>query len=94
MKTDVYTWRVEAEVRRALEDEARRAGTSVAEVLARITAAWLAEQRAARQGDDSEQERLHTAARRAAGLIAGGDPARSQRVRETVRRRLAERRAR
>jgi hypothetical protein len=93
-KSNVYSWRVAPEVLGALESEAQREGASVAELLDRATQAWLAQRRAERAGEDAEQERLHAAALRCAGTIAGGDPHRSKRARQTIRERLRARRSR
>lgn len=94
MKTDVYSWRVESAIRRALEDAARRRDTSVADLLDMIARAWLAQQATARRQEAAEQKRLHAAARHAIGAIAGGDPQRSQRARDQVRRHIADRHGR
>jgi hypothetical protein len=91
-KSQVYSWRCEPEVLGALEEESRREGASVAELLDRIAGQWLSRRRAARAHEDEEQARLHAAARAAIGAISGGDPRRSERARETLRKRLRERR--
>jgi len=44
-----------------------------------------------RAGVDAEQARLHAAAEKCFGTISGGDPHASEKVRETVRKRLLER---
>jgi len=74
-----------------LEAEARRDGTTLAEVLDRIAKQWL-EMRKRRNGDDeAEQARLHAAAAKCFGTLSLGDPHGSEKVRETVRKRLEER---
>ncbi len=50
MKTEVYSWRVSAARKADLESEARREGTSVAELLEKITSDWLQERRNSRNG--------------------------------------------
>ena len=76
----------------ALEDEARLQGTTMAEVLDRITKQWL-EMRKQQSGDDeSEQSRLHAAAAKCFGTIAAG-PNFSENVSAKVRMRLKERHA-
>ena len=90
-KTEVYSWRVDPQVKMALEAEARRQRRSVADVLDTIAKDWLAARKAHNWDDDAEQSRLHAAAAKWIGSISGGDPHRSQRVRETVRKRLRER---
>jgi hypothetical protein len=75
----------------ALEAEARAQGTTLAEVLDRIAKQWL-EARKQRNGDDeAEQARLHAAAAKCFGTLSMGDPHGSEKVRETVRKRLEER---
>lgn len=91
-KTAVYSWRLTPDLKLALEEAARTEGKSVAQVLERIARDWLA--RTSPDGDDEEQRRLHAAAARHLGSIAGGDPGRSAGVRETVRARLTDRRRR
>ena len=75
----------------ALESEARSEGMTLAEVLDRLAEQWL-ELRKQRNGDDeAEQARLHAAVAKCIGTISGGDPHRSEKVSETVRKRLNER---
>ncbi len=40
-KSEVYSWRVGPDLKRALEDAARAERTSVAELLNRMAKAWL-----------------------------------------------------
>jgi len=90
-KTEVYSWRVDQQIKMALEDEARSAGRSVAALLNDIARQWL-ETRKFQNGDDAaEQARLHAAAAKCVGTISGGDPHGSEKVSETVRKRLRER---
>ena len=90
-KTEVYSWRLEPQIKMALETEARLQGRTLAEVLDSIAKQWL-EMRKQRNGDDeAEQARLHAAAAKCFGTISGGDPHRSEKVREIVRMRLKER---
>jgi hypothetical protein len=92
MKSEVYSWRVAPERKQALEEEARRAGVSLAELLEEITRDWL---RARVPADEvQEQERLHQAVRDVAGSISSGQAGRSAGVRAHVRDRLARKRAR
>ena len=92
-KSEVYSWRVATEVKAALEHEARREGETVGGLLERLATEWLRVRRRATDGDD-EQARLHRAAAKTFGAIAGGDPSRSTQVRTSIRRRLAARRGR
>lgn len=93
-KTEVYSWRLTPEKKQALEHEARREGKGLAALLDMISSDWLASRRAAAATDEAEQARLHEAAARCLGAIAGSDPDRSKNVRSQVRRRLRERRGR
>ena len=93
-KSEVYSWRVSPETKRALEIEARREGESLGNLLERITREWVETRRESRMGDAREQTRLHVAASKCFGVIAGSDPARSEKVRSELRRRLRERHGR
>jgi hypothetical protein len=92
-KSEVYSWRVATAVKVALEQEARREGQSVGGLLQRIALEWLKARRQTTNGDD-EQARLHTAAAKTFGAIAGGDRNRAVAARTMIRRRLATRRGR
>lgn len=100
MKSEVYSWRIDPALRRALEDEARRLGTSLAEVLDTIAASWLSQQQAS--DDDADQDRRHGAAAKWIGSIhsdgatnaATKGRARSTNVRALTRKRLTEKRSR
>ena len=69
-KTEVYSWRVASDRKTALENEARREGTTVAALLDHITQEWLEAKRGV-TGDEAEQARLHARAGKAIGAIAG-----------------------
>jgi hypothetical protein len=90
MKTEVYSWRLDAEKKLALEAEARREGKSVAEVLDEISSEWLNMRRDAHDGDGAEQARIRKRIMVTVGTVRGGDPTRATRsgelVREIVRR--------
>jgi len=88
-KDEVYSWRLSAELKAALEREARREGVSIAALLERMAVEWLGTGRQQAGGD--EQARLHAAAARTFGTLAGGDPSRSREARSRIRRRLAAR---
>ena len=85
MKTEVYSWRVSADRKSALESEARREGTSLAGLLEQITANWLEQRRVGRNGDEAEQAALRKRVMATVGTIRGGDPTRSQRASELVK---------
>jgi hypothetical protein len=89
MKTEVYSWRLSAGRKAELEAEARREGTSVAELLEQITSDWLAGRENGRAGDAAEQAAIRKRAAAAIGSIRGGDPARSARASQLVREIIA-----
>jgi len=93
MKTEVYSWRVSTDLKSGLEREARRRKTSIGVVLDLAARDWLSRS-GAEAGSETEQLRLHKAAARSIGTIAGGNPGRSQGAREAVRQRLRQRHAR
>jgi hypothetical protein len=90
MKTEVYSWRVSPQRKAELESEARREGTSLAELLEEITGNWLEEQRRSRNGDEAEQAAIRKRAAAAIGSITGGDPSRSSQASKLVRKILEE----
>jgi hypothetical protein len=90
MKTEVYSWRVSAELKTGLEREARRRKISLACALDLAAEEWL-KNNGADKDDDREQKRLHEAASKFFGTITGGDPHRSENVRQLVRERLRRR---
>jgi hypothetical protein len=93
-KTDVYSWRISAARKAALEHVAREERVSVAELLDRVTGEWMSARTGAAEGADAEQERLRTAATRFVGALAGSDPDRAARARGRLRKLLKARRGR
>jgi hypothetical protein len=93
MKTEVYSWRLSPDLKTGLEREARRLNLSVSAVLELASMDWLKKIAAANDGND-EQQRLQETASKCLGTIGSGDPLRSEKVRLTVRERLARRHAR
>jgi hypothetical protein len=89
MKTEVYSWRLSADRKAALEEEARRAGTSLSALLDRVTADWLAERRNGYADDDAEQAAIRKRVMSAIGTIRGNDPTRAERASELVREIIA-----
>jgi hypothetical protein len=90
-KTAIISWRIKPELRRALESEAGRLGMTLGEMLSCMIKQWLEARKQTRLDDEAEQARLHAAAAKCFGTISGGDPHGSEKVRETVRKRLKER---
>ncbi len=88
-KSEVYSWRVSPQMKRALEEAARRENQSVSALLERIVS------RAFRDGTAGQpekeialQKRLHAAGMASIGQLNGGRRDRSTRVRQDLRRKL------
>jgi hypothetical protein len=92
MKTDVYSWRVTSSKKMALESRARREGTSLAQLLDRITQEWMEARN--NEIDPAEQRRLQVAVRKTLGVISGKTPGRAEQSRAAIRKRLANRHGR
>jgi len=90
MKTEVYSWRIDAATKTRIEDAARRENISVAALLERITKEWI-EAKQGRGGDEAEQRRLHARVEKTFGTISGKDPNRAQQARRSVQNRLKRR---
>ena len=88
MKTEVYSWRLSRGLKSDLERAARARKVRVSTVLDMAVHEWLAKN-ASDVADDEEQRRLHAAVEPLIGAFRGGDPRRSERVREIVRKNLA-----
>ena len=87
MKTEVYSWRVSAELKTSLEREARKRRTSLSQVLDLAAKEWL--RKIESEIDDApEQLRLHQAAAECLGAFATGDARRAENARQLVRERL------
>lgn len=89
-KSEIYTWRLSAALKAALEEAARDRKRSVADLLDEIVATYLSAP-AAGTTDRENQQRLHARAARFAGALRGDDATRSQTVRARVRARLTRR---
>jgi hypothetical protein len=87
-KTEVYSWRITPHIKRTLEHEARREGTSVSVLLERITTEWILSRRD-QANDEAEQGRLHAAVDRTLGTIQGRHPKRAESVKSAVRKRIS-----
>jgi hypothetical protein len=94
MKTEVYSWRLSSALKSDLERQARLRKVSVSSVLDQAARAWLKQNASELQNDEETQRKLHAAAERCFGTIAGHGPYDAERVRETVRSRLREKYAR
>jgi hypothetical protein len=94
MKTEVYSWRVSADLKIDLEREARKRNISLSAAIDTAAREWLARSSAENGGDQEEQRRLHAAASKCFGTFAGADPHRSERAREILQQRLRRRHGR
>jgi hypothetical protein len=92
MKTEVYSWRLSEELKSDLERQARLRKVSVSSVLETAVRNWLKSN--ADVPDDQAQRRLHAAAARCLGVLAGLNSRRAETAREVVRKRLRRRYAR
>ena len=93
MKTEVYSWRVEGDLKTELEREARRRKLSLSAVLDVAARDWL-HKTAADARSEEEQQRLRESASQCFGAFAGGDILRSKNTRQSVRERLRRHRGR
>ncbi len=91
MKTEVYSWRLSAELKTTLEREARRRKMSLSAVLDTAVHEWIEHGRGDAEGDE-EQQRVRAAAMACVGSITGGNPHRSESARQSVRERLQRKR--
>jgi len=91
-KTEVYSWRVETELKMALESEARHDGLTVSQVLHRLAEDWLRQRTDRGREEEAEQQRVYAAGAKYFGSIAAG-PDFSQNVGAKLRRLMKERNA-
>jgi hypothetical protein len=90
-KTEVYTWRVSAATKAALEEAARTTNRSVAQLLDEIVTEHLNAAGSADKSESENQRRLHARAARFLGTLSGGFARRSERTRQLVKARLKRR---
>lgn len=91
-KSEVYSWRLSPQMKRALEEAARREKQSVSAVLERIvTDAVRNGMRGVGEDEIALQKRLHSAAMATVGKLNSGRRDRSKRARQLVRRKLRQR---
>ena len=88
-KTEVYSWRVDPDLKQRLESAARDEKTSIGGLLERIAREWLGRHRSG-EDDEEQQRRLHAEARKWIGSISSGDPYGSEQVKERVRKYIQE----
>ncbi len=90
MKSEVYSWRLSADLKTGLEREARRRKMSLSSLLDLAAREWLSKDDPDGNGD-GEQSRLQNAATKCFGAFAGSDAHRSENVRRLLRERLRQR---
>jgi hypothetical protein len=93
MKTEVYSWRVSADLKSGLEREARRCKISLSAVLDLAAKEWL-KKRDVDEDDAGRQQKLQHAAVECFGAFASGKSRRAETVRHDVRERLRRKHAR
>ncbi len=81
-KSEVYSWRVDPQMKQALEERARDDGTSMAKLLDRIVEDWL--EHNLTDEETEEQRRLHAAAAKVIGSIRSGNPIGAENAGEIV----------
>jgi hypothetical protein len=86
-KTEVYSWRVDSDLKQRLEAEARAQRTSVGALLDRIVRDWLG-QGPRDEDEEALQRRMHAEFLKVVGTIDSGDPYGSEQVKERVRAKL------
>jgi hypothetical protein len=91
-KTEVYSWRLAPEKKRALEDRARSRGETISQLLDRLTEELLASR--ADVDYEAEQRRLHAAAAKTIGVIASASLRGSETVEQEIYRQLKRRHGR
>jgi len=84
MKTEVYSWRVSAELKAALQEQARSEGKSFAQLLQEFASDGLRARRNGNVDDDEEQAAIRRRAAPAIGAVCSNDPYGSERVSERV----------
>jgi hypothetical protein len=93
MKTEVYSWRVSTDIKTSLEREARRRNLSLSRILDLAATDWL--KKSASPGDDEARQRqIQQDALKCFGVIAGGNPRRSENAQNAVRQRIRRRHGR
>jgi hypothetical protein len=88
MKTEVYSWRVSAATKMALEREARKRKSSLSAVLETAAREWLERSAGSLKTDEEIQQELRSKAEQHFGTLSGSNPRRSEQVSELVRARV------
>jgi hypothetical protein len=86
-RTEVYSWRVDSDLKQRLEAEAHSEETSVGALLDRIVREWFGRE-PRHEGDEALQRRLHAEFLKVVGTINSGDPDGSEQYKERIRAKL------
>jgi hypothetical protein len=86
-KTEVYSWRLDPDLKQRLGAAARDEKTSVGGLLDRIAREWLGRYRPD-EDEEAMERRIRAEAAKWIGSIKGRDPTRSMRAKEIVRERI------
>jgi hypothetical protein len=93
-KTEVYSWRLDPDLKQRLEAAARDEKTSIGALLDRIARDWLGRHRSD-EDEEEVQRRLHTEAMKWIGSVRLGEgPYTRERIRARVQARSMQRRKR
>lgn len=94
-RSEVYSWRLDPELKSELEHAARSQETSVSSLLTRIVRGWLENEY--RTAGQDEQQLVREQAMKYVGSIRGGDPKRAEeaakRVKDIIRKKHGRRRS-
>ena len=91
MKDQVYSWRLNSELKAELEEAARNNKTTISSLLEVIVYEWLRDQHTD-ESDSDFQERLHSSAAQCFGAFNGGVSGRSENARNAIQDRLKRKR--
>lgn len=87
MKTEVYSWRVSAELKSGLKEAARAKKLSMSEALEVAATEWIDRQK--EPDDDAEQARLRAVLAQCIGVSASGRRNRSTQVSQDMKEKLS-----
>ena len=86
-KTEVYSWRLDSDLKQRLRAAARDEKTSIGDLLDRIAREWLGRHRP-EEDDEAMQRQVRAEAAKWIGSIQGDDPSRAERSKAIVRERM------
>ena len=88
-KTEVYSWRVDPELKSELEAVARTEKTSISTLVERAVREWLGQRKKLTAGEKAEQERINRELDKCMGSIVGdGVSATNEVVRRVISAKL------